>query len=86
MREKWNIFLNIYKVITQVISYKLVFLIFKKYLVFNEKFIIGVDVARTLMRKMGIEAICQKPHLSKPDLSHKAYSYLLKRRKMERVN
>lgn len=47
---------------------------------------IGVDLARTLMRKMGIEAIYQKPNLSKPNLSHKVYPYLLREVKIEKVN
>jgi putative transposase len=33
---------------------------------------------RTLGRKMGIEAICKKPHLSKPHPEHKIYPYLLR--------
>jgi putative transposase len=33
---------------------------------------------RTLMRKMGIEAIYKKPHLSKPHPGHKVYPYLLR--------
>jgi len=33
---------------------------------------------RTLMRKMGIEAIYKKPRLSKPHPGHKVYPYLLK--------
>ena len=32
---------------------------------------------RTLMRKMGIEAIYKKPRLSKPHPGHKVYLYLL---------
>ena len=47
---------------------------------------VGVDLARTLMRKMGIEAIYQKPNLSKPNLTHKVYPYLLRGVKIERVN
>ncbi|HCR38574.1 MAG TPA: hypothetical protein DIV80_03740 [Synergistaceae bacterium] len=33
---------------------------------------------RTLMRKMGMEAIYRKPRLSKPHPEHKVYPYLLK--------
>ena len=47
---------------------------------------VGVDLARTLMRTMGIEAIYQKPNLSKPNMSHKIYPYLLRGLKIERVN
>lgn len=47
---------------------------------------VGVDLARTLMRRMGLAAIYQKPNLSKPNLSHKVYPYLLRGVKIERVN
>jgi len=49
-------------------------------------FDIGVDLARTLMRKMGIEAIYQKPNLSKPNPNHKIYPYLLRGVKISRIN
>ena len=39
---------------------------------------IGRIHVRTLMRKMGIEAIYQKPRLSKPHPSHTIYPYLLR--------
>lgn len=39
---------------------------------------VGVDLARTLMKRMGIEAIYPRPNLSKPHPSHKIYPYLLK--------
>lgn len=47
---------------------------------------VGIDLARTLMRKMGVSAIYQKPNLSKPNLTHKIYPYLLRGIKIERVN
>lgn len=47
---------------------------------------VGVDLARTLMRKMGLEAIYQKPNLSKPNPSHQVYPYLLRGMKIVRVN
>lgn len=47
---------------------------------------VGVDLARTLMRKMGIEAIYQKPNLSMSNPSHKVYPYLLRGVNIERVN
>lgn len=47
---------------------------------------VGIDLARTLMKKMRIEAIYQKPNLSKPNLSHKVYPYLLRGVKIERIN
>lgn len=52
----------------------------------NSGYDVGVDLARTLMRKMGIEAIYQKPNLSKPDQLHKVYPYLLRGVKIERIN
>jgi putative transposase len=39
---------------------------------------IGRSHVRTLMRKMGIEALYQKPRLSKPAPGHTIYPYLLK--------
>jgi putative transposase len=39
---------------------------------------IGRSHVRTLMRKMGIEALYQKPRLSKPSPGHTIYPYLLK--------
>jgi putative transposase len=39
---------------------------------------IGRSHVRTLMRKMGIEALYQKPRLSKPRQGHTIYPYLLK--------
>lgn len=50
----------------------------------------GVDVGRrhirTLMKKMGIEAIYRKPNTSKPAVGHKIYSYLLRKLKVEQPN
>jgi putative transposase len=39
---------------------------------------VGVDLARALMKRMGIEAICPRPNLSKPHPNHRVYPYLLK--------
>jgi putative transposase len=39
---------------------------------------VGRSHVRTLMRKMGIEALYQKPRLSKPHPDHTIYPYLLK--------
>ena len=39
---------------------------------------VGRSHVRTLMRKMGIEALYQKPHLSKPHPGHMVYPYLLR--------
>lgn len=52
----------------------------------NMGFNVGVDLARTLMRKMEIEAIYQKPNLSKPNPHHKVYPYLLRGVEILRVN
>ena len=38
----------------------------------------GRSRVRTLMRKMGIEAVYKKPRLSKPHPEHKIYPYLLR--------
>jgi len=40
--------------------------------------LVGRDLARTLMRRMGIEAIYPKPNLSKPYSGHRIYPYLLR--------
>ena len=39
---------------------------------------VGRQHVRTLMRKMGIRAMYQKPRLSKPQPGHKVYPYLLR--------
>jgi putative transposase len=49
-------------------------------------FEIGRDHVRTLMRKMGIEAIYRKPRLSKPHPGHKVYPYLLRGLEISRAN
>lgn len=47
---------------------------------------VGVDLARTLMRRMGIRAIYPKPSLSKPHPGHKIYPYLLRGVEIKRRN
>lgn len=47
---------------------------------------IGVDLVRTLMRMMGIEAIYPKPNLSKRHHEHKVYPYLLRGVKIDHPN
>lgn len=47
---------------------------------------VGVDLARTLMRRMGIEAIYPKPNLSEPHPNHKIYPYLLRGVEIEKIN
>jgi len=56
----------------------------------NELRDLGHDVGRehvgTLMKKMGIRALCQKPRLSKPHPDHKIYPYLLRGLEITRAN
>ncbi len=47
---------------------------------------VGRDHVRTLMRKMGIQAVYQKPRLSKPHPGHKIYPYLLRNMEIVRAN
>jgi putative transposase len=47
---------------------------------------IDKDHANRLMRKMGIEAIYQKPRLSVPNKDHEIYPYLLRNVKIEKVD
>jgi len=47
---------------------------------------VGVDLARTLMKRMGIEAIYPKPNLSEPHPNHKIYPYLLRGVKIQKKN
>ena len=47
---------------------------------------VGIDLARTLMKSMGIEAIYPKPNLSKPHPNHKVYPYLLRGVKIKQTN
>lgn len=47
---------------------------------------VGVDLACTLMKTMGIEAIYRKPNLSKPNMTHKIYPYILRGVKIVRIN
>lgn len=46
----------------------------------------GRTHVRTLMRKMGIEALYRKPRLSKPHPEHRVYPYLLRGRDITRAN
>ena len=47
---------------------------------------VGRGHVRTLMRKMGIEALYQKPRLSEPHPGHKIYPYLLRGLEISRAN
>lgn len=47
---------------------------------------IGREHVRTLMKKMGIEAIYKKPRLSRPHPGHTIYPYLLRGMEISRAN
>ena len=47
---------------------------------------INLKKVRRLMKLMGIETIYPKPDLSKSDLEHKIYPYLLRGKKIEKIN
>jgi len=49
-------------------------------------FKLGRGHVRTLMQKMGIEALYQKPRLSEPHPGHKIYPYLLRDMEISRAN
>jgi len=52
----------------------------------NEEIIIGRTHMRTLMRRMGIEALYRRPRTSKPTPGHKIYPYLLRDMAITRPN
>lgn len=52
----------------------------------REGILIGRKHVRTLMRKMGLEAIYRKPNTSKPNPAHKAYPYLLRKLEVSKSN
>jgi len=52
----------------------------------NEGVVIGRTHVRTLMRRMGIEALYRRPRTSKPAPGHKVYPYLLRDLAIERPN
>ena len=47
---------------------------------------IGREMVRTMMRRMGIEALYRRPNTSKPCPGHKIYPYLLRGLVVERAN
>jgi putative transposase len=49
-------------------------------------FHVSRDRVRTLMKKMGVEALYRKPRLSTPHPGHKVYPYLLRGMKIDRAN
>ena len=52
----------------------------------NEGTSIGRMHVRTLMRRMGIEALYRRPRTSKPAPGHKVYPYLLRDMTIDRPN
>ena len=47
---------------------------------------IGREMVRTMMRRMGIEALYRRPNTSKPSPGHQIYPYLLRGLTVERAN
>jgi putative transposase len=47
---------------------------------------IGREAIRTMMKRMGIEAIYRRPNTSKPAVGHRIYPYLLRTLAVERPN
>jgi putative transposase len=52
----------------------------------RQGYAVGRDHVRTLLRKMGLEAVYAKPNLSKPHPEHVVYPYLLKDIDIVRAN
>jgi putative transposase len=52
----------------------------------NEGIVVGRTRVRTLMRRMGIEALYRRPRTSAPALGHKIYPYLLRDLAVTRPN
>lgn len=55
-------------------------------LLLGEGYKVGRLHVRTLMKRMGIEAIYRRPNTSKPALGHKIYPYLLRKLAVNRPN
>ncbi len=55
-------------------------------LLLGEGYMVGRLHVRTVMKRMGIEAIYRRPHTSKPEPGHKIYPYLLRRLPVIRPN
>lgn len=47
---------------------------------------VGRDLVRTLMQRMGLEALYAKPNLSRSNPEHKIYPYLLRGIKIDRID
>ena len=52
----------------------------------GEGIAIGRELVRTMMRRMAIEAVYRRPHISKPADGHKVFPYLLRGMAIERPN
>ncbi len=52
----------------------------------GEGFEIGRDAVRTMMKRMGVEAIYRRPNTSKPATGHRIYPYLLRNLVVDRPN
>jgi len=52
----------------------------------QEGLAIGRRHVATLMRRMGLEALCRKPHLSRRHPAHRVYPYLLRDLTISRSN
>ncbi len=55
-------------------------------MVMAEGFAVGRDKVVTLMRWMGIQALCRRPKTSKPAPGHMVFPYLLRNRAITRPN
>lgn len=51
-----------------------------------EGFTVGRDHVRTLMKRMGVEALYRRPRTTKPGAGHKIYPYLLRGKTIDRAN
>lgn len=52
----------------------------------SEGFEIGREAVRTMMKRMGIQAIYRRPNTSKPAPGHRIYPYLLRTLRVDRAN
>ncbi len=57
-----------------------------KRLLRDERFVVGRSHVRTLMRRMGIEAIYRRPRTSQPHPDHRVFPYLLRGQVVNRPN
>jgi putative transposase len=52
----------------------------------GEGIAVGREQVRSMMRRMSIEAVYRRPHISKPADGHKVFPYLLRGMAIERPN